>query len=83
VANTIERLMILTPGDVIGPEDLPPNLQSSSGPAGGPASLAEMERLHLTRVLAETGGRKMKAARLLGIDLKTLNSKIKRYNIPI
>jgi transcriptional regulator with GAF, ATPase, and Fis domain len=42
-----------------------------------------MERLHLTRVLAETGGRKMKAARLLGIDLKTLNSKIRRYNIPV
>ena len=82
LANTIERLMILTPGDVIGPEDMPPNIQRSSGPAGGPASLAEMERLHLTRVLAETGGRKMKAARLLGIDLKTLNSKIKRYNIP-
>jgi len=83
LANTIERLMILSPGDVIGPEDLPPNIQSSSGQAGGPASLAEMERLHVTRVLAETGGRKMKAARLLGIDLKTLNSKIKRYNIPI
>jgi transcriptional regulator with PAS, ATPase and Fis domain len=83
LANTIERLMILAQGDVIGPEDLPPNIQSSSGPAGGPASLAEMERLHLTRVLAETGGRKMKAARLLGIDLKTLNSKIRRYNIPV
>ena len=83
LANTIERLMILAQGDVIGPEDLPLNIRSSSGPAGGPASLAEMERLHLTRVLAETGGRKMKAARLLGIDLKTLNSKIRRYNIPV
>ena len=83
LANTIERLMILAQGDVIGLEDLPSNIRSSSGPAGGPASLAEMERLHVTRVLAETGGRKMKAARLLGIDLKTLNSKIKRYNIPI
>ena len=83
LANTIERLMILAQGDVIGLEDLPSNIRSASGPAGGPASLAEMERLHLTRVLAETGGRKMKAARLLGIDLKTLNSKIKRYNIPV
>ena len=83
LANTIERLMILAQGDVIGLEDLPSNIRSASGPAGGPASLAEMERLHLTRVLAETGGRKMKAARLIGIDLKTLNSKIKRYNIPV
>ena len=83
LANTIERLMILTPGDVIGPEDLPPNIRLPGGPAGGPASLAEMERLHVTRVLAHTRGRKIQAARLLGIDLKTLNSKIKRYNIPL
>ncbi len=83
LANTIERLMILTPGDVIGPEDLPPNVRIPGGPAGGPASLAEMERLHVTRVLAHTRGRKIQAARLLGIDLKTLNSKIKRYNIPL
>ncbi len=83
LANTIERLMILAPGDVIGPEDLPPNVRIPGGHAGGPASLAEMERLHVTRVLAHTRGRKMQAARLLGIDLKTLNSKIKRYNIPL
>jgi transcriptional regulator with GAF, ATPase, and Fis domain len=42
-----------------------------------------MERLHITRVLLETGGKKMQAARLLGIDLKTLNHKIKIYNIPL
>jgi transcriptional regulator of acetoin/glycerol metabolism len=83
LANAVERLVILSPGDVIGLEALPPHIRNASAPAGGPASLAEMERLHLTRVLAETGGRKMKAARLLGIDLKTLNSKIKRYNIPL
>ncbi len=83
LANTIERLMILAPGDVIGPEELPPDIRLPGAPAAGPASLAEMERLHLTRVLAHTRGRKMQAARLLGIDLKTLNSKIKRYNIPL
>jgi len=86
LANTLERLMILTRGEIIGPEDLPPNVRSpiaaSEDPSGGPASLAEMERLHIARVLAQTGGRKMKAARLLGIDLKTLNHKIKLYKIP-
>ncbi len=87
LANTIERLIILTPGGVIGPEDLPPNIRSPLGaPHGrslGPASLAEMERLHIIRVLSETGGKKMQAARLLGIDLKTLNHKIKIYNISL
>jgi len=81
LANTIERLLILTPGEVIGPDDLPANIQVSSGPTRGPSSLVEMERLHVMRVLAETRGKKMQAARILGIDLKTLNQKIKRYNI--
>jgi DNA-binding NtrC family response regulator len=83
LANTIERLLILSSGDTVGPEDLPPNIRFPSGSAAGPVSLAEMERLHLIRVLDHTGGKKMRAARLLGIDLKTLNSKIKRYNIPL
>ena len=83
LANTIERLLILAPGEVIGPDDLPTNIRVGSGPARGASSLAEMERLHLARVLAETRGKKMQAARLLGIDVKTLNQKIKRYNITL
>ncbi|MBZ0169458.1 MAG: nitrogen regulation protein NR(I) [Kofleriaceae bacterium] len=81
LANTIERLQILTSGDAVGLEDLPPNTRFPGGSSVGPVSLAEMERLHLIRILDHTGGKKMQAARLLGIDLKTLNSKIKRYNI--
>ncbi|MGE5849806.1 MAG: sigma-54-dependent transcriptional regulator [Candidatus Methylomirabilota bacterium] len=87
LANAIERLVILAPGPVIAPEDLPPNIRVpiglSSGQPRGAASLSEMERVHIARVLSETGGKKMQAARLLGIDIKTLNQKIKRYNIPL
>ncbi|HSD50861.1 MAG TPA: sigma-54 dependent transcriptional regulator [Candidatus Methylomirabilis sp.] len=86
LANTMERLVILAPGPVVTPEDLPPNIRAPIGPSPGStqgsASLSEMERVHIARVLSETGGKKMKAARLLGIDIKTLNQKIKRYNIP-
>jgi DNA-binding NtrC family response regulator len=42
-----------------------------------------MERLHIARVLRETGGKKMQAARLLAIDLKTLNKKIRDYQIEL
>ena len=83
LANTIERLLILAPGEVIGPDDLPTNIRVPEGPVHGPSSLAEMERIHLTRVLAATRGKKMQAARLLGIDIKTLNKKIKDYGIPL
>jgi transcriptional regulator with PAS, ATPase and Fis domain len=83
LANTVERLLILTPGEVIGPDDLPTNLRIPDDTVPGSGSLAEMERLHLMRVLAETKGKKMQAARLLGIDIKTLNQKIKRYKIAV
>ncbi len=87
LGNLVERLVILTPGDLIGPEDLPPAFRTSQGapplPPRGPVSLAEMERAHVARILAETGGRKLQAARLLGIDIKTLNKKIKDYRIEL
>jgi DNA-binding NtrC family response regulator len=88
LANIVERLVILSPGEVIGTEELPLNIRTPRGmsaPAGtaSPVSLSEMERLHIARVLSETGGKKMQAARLLGIDLKTLNKKIKDYGIPL
>ena len=42
-----------------------------------------MERVHIARVQSDTGGKQMRAARLLGIDNKTLNKKIKDYGIPL
>jgi DNA-binding NtrC family response regulator len=87
LSNVIERLVILTPGEVIGPGALPPGLLESRSAAPsaptGPVSLSEVERLHIARVLGETGGRKLQAARLLEIDIKTLNKKIRDYGISL
>jgi transcriptional regulator with GAF, ATPase, and Fis domain len=41
--------------------------------------LAEVEKRHIQRVLASTGGNKTQAARVLGIDTKTLYNKLKSY----
>lgn len=41
--------------------------------------LAEIEKRHIQRVLASTGGNKTRAARILGIDTKTLYNKLKSY----
>ncbi|MGE5248325.1 MAG: sigma-54-dependent transcriptional regulator [Verrucomicrobiota bacterium] len=85
LSNIVERLVILTPGGVIGSDALPANIRSPRPDVpeapSGPVSLAEMERLHIARVLQETGWKKMRAARLLAIDLKTLNKKIRDYNL--
>jgi DNA-binding NtrC family response regulator len=44
-------------------------------------SLDEIERRYVTRVLQHTNGNKQAAARLLGIDRKTIERMVKRYNI--
>jgi DNA-binding NtrC family response regulator len=44
-------------------------------------SLEEVEKRYVTRVLHHTNGNKQAAARLLGIDRKTIERMVKRYNI--
>ncbi len=87
LANTIERLVLLTSGTVIGPDDLPSTIGPRPDlPARGkevPLPLAEVERRSVIEALKYTGGKKAPAARLLGIDVKTLTHKIQRYNIQI
>ncbi|MBA3322761.1 MAG: sigma-54-dependent Fis family transcriptional regulator [Pyrinomonadaceae bacterium] len=43
-------------------------------------SLAELERRHVSRVLAHTGGNKQAAARILGVDRTTLQRMLKRHH---
>ena len=87
LANTIESVCLLSSTDTILPDDLPPALQPSvsfeSRAIDIPLPLTEMERLHIVRCLDYTAGKKAPAARLLGIDVKTLSNKIKSYGIEI
>ncbi|GEM_PF-1696176 len=43
--------------------------------------LAEIEKRHIFRVLSSTGGNKTRAAKILGIDTKTLYNKLKSYQV--
>ena len=53
-------------------------------PAGHTAaSLADAERAHIVAVLAATGGNRSAAARILGIERKTLLRKIRSYGIEL
>src|SRR5438552_1583102 len=55
LANTIERLLILSPGQTIDVDDLPENLRYRKPPAAiTDERLAEVERLHILRVLETT-----------------------------
>ncbi|MDA8019206.1 MAG: sigma-54 dependent transcriptional regulator [Thermoanaerobaculia bacterium] len=87
LANAIEGLVLLALGDEITAGDLPPALRPKSDfelpDSESPLPMKEIERLHIQRTLRYTEGKKAPAARLLGVDIKTLNSKIDRYEIEL
>jgi len=81
--NAMERCSILWPGDVVDVDALPERIAQSAPPGprlGADATLEELEREHIRRVLAR-GVTMEEAARILGIDDSTLWRKRKRYGI--
>jgi DNA-binding NtrC family response regulator len=78
--NVVERAVILCEGALIGRGDLAVPAATAPERAAG-ASLEEIERGHILRVLRETGGNQSRASQLLGIDRKTLYLKLRRYGI--
>ncbi|MBW1675612.1 MAG: sigma-54-dependent Fis family transcriptional regulator [Deltaproteobacteria bacterium] len=81
--NTVERLVVFARDRTITRQDLVySNTVLSSVLMRDPVCLEEMERLHIMKVLERTEGNKTYAARLLGIDRKTLRIKVKKYQIP-
>jgi transcriptional regulator with GAF, ATPase, and Fis domain len=81
--NVLERLVVLSSQDTLTAEDVAPELRGAS-PTGEPsplASLQDVEREHIERVLRHTGGNKKEAAGILGIDRSTLYAKIKSYHL--
>jgi len=82
LANTIERLIILSPGPTIDVQDLPENIRLGRPPATvdeRSLTLAELERRHIERVLETAGGNRSIAARRLDVDRGTLNRKLKQW----
>jgi two-component system response regulator AtoC len=90
--NVIERAAILCHNNVIEPQDFSlPNTSASvlaSGvrteqKIGTALPLKEIERLHIQGVLRAFRGNKAESAKILGISLKTLYTKIQQYQIKL
>jgi two-component system response regulator HydG len=85
--NALERAVLLTPGDVIGPDALPERLtERRAEPLVSPRELANptleaIERAYIAWVLQNEGGHKTRAAEVLGIDPSTLHRKLARYGM--
>ena len=88
--NTVERAVVLSRGEILTPEDLPPGVARAQVPAaeaplpseapvltipvGTP--LAEVERRVIIETLRRAGGDKSEAARQLGIATRTIYRKL-------
>jgi DNA-binding NtrC family response regulator len=88
--NVLERAVLLAEQGVIGPEHLAISVRpsaaalSDSGEAAAPVlrALEEIERDHVIRVLAATGGNREESSRILGISRRTLTRMIQRWGLP-
>ena len=80
--NIIARAVALADGNEIQLEDLPPFLTGPhSASDSGLQSLEEMERAHIAKVLRSVGGRRDRAALILGITRSTLWRKINKFGL--
>jgi len=88
--NFIERTLILANGSKLGAADIPFDFAADDIVAESrdqtldslPAvALADVERIHIDRVMTMTGGNKSRSAELLGIGLTTLYRKLEEYRL--
>lgn len=80
--HLVERLVILAPGGRIDAEAVLEGLRESDGE--DPAvteSLKDTEREQILKVLEATGNNKSRAAKILGIERKTLYRKLERMGL--
>ena len=79
--NVIQRLVVMTDGDLIDVPDLPCLMRFSAlRKTGLTRTLAEVEAEYISNVLESVDGNKTHAADILGIDRKTLRQKLKNMN---
>ncbi len=85
--NCIERVVVLTQGDVLGIGDLPrpvsaAGLAGRTPPTANTLNLREVEKQVIHRALEECGWNKARASEKLGIFPSSLYKKMKRFGIP-
>ncbi|MDH3211912.1 MAG: sigma-54 dependent transcriptional regulator [Myxococcales bacterium] len=87
--NAIERALALCDGTELGPDDFSDEVVGAGQPENGSdrlliqavqhrLTLRELEELYIEEIMRFTGGNKVRAARILGIDRKTLYRRAER-----
>lgn len=85
--NTLESMMVLSEGEMLTEADLPDRIM---GGATGEApskelptgiTMEELEKLAITKALEQCGGKRTRAAETLGISVRTLQRKLRQYQM--
>jgi DNA-binding NtrC family response regulator len=89
--NFMRRVLSLHQGVVIDSacfdREFRPTLKQEIAIPQGPlpvagTKIADLQRMHLERTLALTGGNRTHAAEMLGVSLRTVRNRIKEYGLP-
>ncbi|MGE5612609.1 MAG: sigma-54-dependent transcriptional regulator [Bacillota bacterium] len=85
--NTLESMMVLADGDTLTEADLPERIaEGSLGPVPHKElptgmTMEELEKLAITKALEQCGGKRTRAAESLGISVRTLQRKLRQYQM--
>jgi two-component system response regulator AtoC len=87
--NVVERMILLSESDILGPELLPAEIGSAGKIAPARGVLLETvnglasatEKQMIVDALERTGGNRTKAAELLGVSRRTIQKKIIKYEL--
>jgi DNA-binding NtrC family response regulator len=85
--NTLESMMVLADGEMMSETDLPERLLESPADTTNPKELPtgltmeELEKLAIANALDSCGGNRTHAAGKLGISVRTLQRKLRQYEL--
>jgi transcriptional regulator with PAS, ATPase and Fis domain len=85
--NTLESMMVLADGEMLTERDLPERIAEGSLPHSVPQQIPtgmtmdELEKLAITKALDQYGGNRTHAANRLGISVRTLQRKLRQYEL--
>ena len=85
--NTLESMMVLGDGDVLSERDLPQHIADASQNLPSPReipvglTMEELEKLAITKALDQFKGNRTHAANRLGISVRTLQRKLRQYEL--
>jgi DNA-binding NtrC family response regulator len=85
--NVLERMMVLAEGEVLTERDLPDEITAGTSdattrrdiPTG--ITMEELEKLAITKALDQCDGNRTHAANRLGISVRTLQRKLRQYEL--